>query len=123
MKDILLEPQSNTFFRNENKLYFTRSKLEYLQQKIRAVLSFQKGEWFTDSTIGIPYVPDFDLTKQDHRALLTATIQEKLMEIDEIESLVSFETDYNKHERKFYVSFIVKTTYGEELNYSTSIDM
>lgn len=122
MKDFFLNPQENTFVRKENKLYFTKDNLEYLRQKIRAVLSFQKGEWFMDSSIGIPFIPDFDLTKQDHRALLTASIQEKVMSIYGVDSLLSFDTEYNASKRQLEVSFVVKTTDGEELDYSTSIE-
>ena len=123
MNDILLNAQENTFFKSKSKLYLCRSNLEYLQQKIRIALSFQKGEWFTDSTIGLPYVPDFDISKTDHRSLLTACIQARVMQIDGIKKMLSFETEYNDTDRTLEVSFIVNTVDGQEIAYTTKLSV
>lgn len=123
MNDILLNVRENTFFKNKSKLYLCRSNLEYLQQKIRIALSFQKGEWFTDSTIGLPYVPDFDISKTDHRSLLTACIQAKVMQIDGIKKMLSFETEYNNTDRTLEVFFIVNTVDGQEIAYTTKLSV
>lgn len=122
MKDFLLNVQENTFKITNKKFNLTENKLQYLQQKIRAVLSFQQGEYFTDSNIGIPYIPDFDLTKEDHRIIIGATVQEKLMNIDGIKSLVSFDTEYDNSKRQLEISFVVKTDEDEEITYSTTIE-
>lgn len=123
MNDILLNVRENTFFKNKSKLYLCRSNLEYLQQKIRIALSFQKGEWFTDSTIGLPYVPDFDISKTDHKSLLTACIQAKVMQIDGIKKMLSFETEYNNTDRTLEVFFIVNTVDGQEIAYTTKLSV
>jgi len=123
MTDILLDTQENTFFKNKSKLYLCRNNLEYLQQKIRIALSFQKGEWFTDSNIGLPYVPEFDMSKSDHRSLLTACIQSRVMAIDGIKKLLSFDTEYNDTERILYVSFMVNTVDGQEIEYKTTLNI
>lgn len=123
MNDILLNVQENTFFKNKSKLYLCRSNLEYLQQKIRIALSFQKGEWFTDSTIGLPYVPDFDISKTDHRSLLTACIQAKVMQIDGIKKMLSFETEYDNTNRTLKVSFVVNTVEEQEIAYTTKLSV
>lgn len=123
MTDILLDTQENTFFKNKSKLYLCRNNLEYLQQKIRIALSFQKGEWFTDSNIGLPYVPEFNMSKSDHRSLLTACIQSRVMAIDGIKKLLSFDTEYNDTERILYVSFMVNTVDGQEIEYKTTLNI
>lgn len=123
MTDILLDTQENTFFKNKSKLYLCRNNLEYLQQKIRIALSFQKGEWFTDSNIGLPYVPEFDMSKSDHRSLLTACIQSRVIAIDGIKKLLSFDTEYNDTERILYVSFMVNTVDGQEIEYKTTLNI
>lgn len=123
MTDILLNTQENTFNKTNNKLLLSRNNLEYLQQKIRIALSFQKGEWFTDSTIGLPYVPDFDASKTDHRSLLTASIQARVMRIDGIKKMLSFETEYNDTDRTLEVSFMVNTADGQEIEYKTTLNI
>lgn len=123
MTDILLNAQENTFFKSKSKLYLCRSNLEYLQQKIRIALSFQKGEWFTDSDIGLPYIPDFDISKTDHRSLLTACIQARVMKIDGIKKMLSFDTDYDDNLRCLYVEFVVNTTDGQEIEYKTKLSV
>lgn len=123
MRDFLLIPNMNDFYKEKGKTILTRTNIEYYQQKIRAVLSFQKGEWFTDATIGIPYIGSFDLSKSEHRSLIISSIKSKILNIDGIDSIISFNTEYDKAKRKLMVSFVVKSSDNEEITYSSEIGM
>ena len=70
MKDFMLTPNydedtKNKFNLVKGKMTLTPTNLDYYTQKIRACLSFQLGEYFTDSTIGLPYIPDFGMSKTE----------------------------------------------------------
>ena len=123
MRDFLLIPNMNDFYKEKGKTILTRTNIEYYQQKIRAVLSFQKGEWFTDATIGIPYIGSFYLSKSEHRSLIISSIKSKILNIDGIDSIISFNTEYDKAKRKLMVSFVVKSSDNEEITYSSEIGM
>ena len=123
MRDFLLVPNMNDFYKEKGKTMLTRTNIEYYQQKIRAVLSFQKGEWFTDSTIGVPYIGAFELSKSEHRTLIISSIKSKILNIDGIESIESFNADYIGSERKLKVDFVAKTVDKEEIRYSSELDM
>jgi len=69
MRSLAIEPHGNNFARNGRQLRFTESRLEYLQQKVRNVLSLFAGEWYLDGSLGIPYIPTTD-GKAAHRSIL-----------------------------------------------------
>lgn len=123
MRDFLLVPNINDFYKEKGKTFLTRTNIEYYQQKLRAVLSFQKGEWFTDSTIGVPYIGAFELSKNEHRSLIISSIKSKILGVEGIESILSFNADYIASERKLKVDFVAKTVDNEEISYSSELDL
>lgn len=124
MKDILLDELKHTIHKKNGKTYLSRSNTEYLAQKIKIVLSFQRGEWFTDSELGLPYIPlNEDMSKTEHRALLTACIQDKVNKINGVKNITFFETNYIENERKLAVRLIVNTVEGEEITYENKLNL
>ena len=112
MRSLAIEPHGNNFARNGRQLRFTESRLEYLQQKVRNVLSLFAGEWYLDGSLGIPYIPTTD-GKAAHRSILESRIQTKLMAIKGMRKLRRFTTGFDPCERTFTVSFVVETDAGE----------
>ena len=123
MRDFLLIPNMNDFYKEKGKTMLTITNIEYYQQKIRAVLSFQKGEWFTDSRIGVPYIPAFDVGKAEHRTLIISSIKGKILGIEGIESVEDFNADYDSSKRKLNVSFVAKTVDKQEIRYNTAYNV
>lgn len=121
MKDIMLDELKYTILKKKGKMFLSRNNTEYLAQKLKIVLSFQKGEWFTDSNIGLPYIPQEDMTKADHRALISACIQAKVNSIQGIKNITFFETNYDASQRKLQVRLICNTVEGEEIIYDNTI--
>lgn len=117
MKDFLLNSTNDGFFRNGNKFSFTNNNLDYYKQKIFIVLSFQKGEYFLDNTIGIPYIPDFDTDKTVHRSLIENAIQNAVVNIDGIKKFNSFETEFDNRNRLLNIEFSVSTKDNELIEY------
>lgn len=122
MIDFLLEKNKNSFYRNGN-LFSLTDPSEYLEQKIRTTLSIQLGEFFIDNSIGIPYIPDFDSTKNEYRDLLLSIIQVKIMQIEGIKKLINFETATDNRTRKLNISFTAGTINDGEIEFSKELSI
>ena len=114
MRSIAVEPHGNNFQRKGRQLRFTETRLEYLQQKVRSVLSIFLGEWYLDTSLGLPYIPATD-GKIAHRSILESRAQTKIMAINGIRKLNSFTTEYDPRERTFSIRFIAETDAGDLL--------
>jgi len=114
MRSLAVDPHGNNFLRNNRQLRHTESRLEYLQQKVRTVLSLFLGEWFLDVSIGIPYIPTTD-NRSAHRRLIESRVQTKIMAIDGIRRLHSFATEFDPRDRTFSVRFVAETDSGDTL--------
>ena len=114
MKSLALNPQSNSFIRENHRFRFTKSNLEYLAQRVRSVISIFLGEWFLDRTLGIPYIPQTDL-KRGHRALLETALRTKITAIKGIRKLTSFESVYEPGERKLSIDLIAESDSNETI--------
>ena len=126
MKDFMLVPNydedtKNKFNIIKGKMMLTPTNLDYYMQKIRACLSFQLGEYFTDSTIGLPYIPDFSTSKTEHRNILLSSIQKKINELDFVKKLLTFNSDYDSINRRLDVRFTALTIDNIEIAYSDSL--
>ena len=113
MKSLLVEPHGNNFLRGGSgrTLGHTASRLQYLQQKTRSVLSLFLGEWFLDTSLGLPYIPETD-SRAAHRALLEGMMQARIMEIDGITRLARFEAEFDPSSRSLSASFVAETDAG-----------
>jgi hypothetical protein len=101
---------------------FTENRLEYLQQKVRSVLSLFFGEWYLDTSLGIPYIPATD-SKIAHRFLIESRVQTKLMAIKGITKLIYFTPEYKSNERILSISFAAETDSGEILEMEEAWNM
>ena len=114
MKSLALKPQSNTFIRENNRLTFTKTNLDYLTLKVHSVISIFLGEFFIDQTLGIPYIPNDD-NKGAHRTLIESALKTKITAVEGINKITYFYSTLNKKDRQLLVDFIAETEAGEEL--------
>jgi hypothetical protein len=108
LKGLLLEQQSNKFAVEDHRWRFSKTRLEYMAQKIRHTISVFRGEWFMDRTIGIPYVPGEDVEKNMHRRMIETALQVRIGEIEGVEKFVSFSSNQDKATRILTVAFTVQ---------------
>jgi hypothetical protein len=112
MKDFLIEEQGNKFVITDKKMQYTKSNLQYLQQKVRCVVSLFLGEWFLDKTLGIPYIPTTD-NKIEHQPLIETALHTKITGIKGIKKLIRFDPVFNRSMRTLTVTFTAQTDSGE----------
>jgi hypothetical protein len=121
MKDLLLEQHSNKFTVEDHRWRFTKTRLEYLAQKIRHTISIFKKEWFLDRTIGIPYIPDEDVEKDMHRRMIETDLQVRIGEVNGVSKFILFKSNLDNATRILTVDFAVQLDTGE--TYSDSVDI
>ena len=92
-------------------------------ERLQHILLFRELEFPLKDIKAIINSPDFDISKTDHRSLLTACIQARVMQIDGIKKMLSFETEYNDTDRTLEVSFMVNTVDGQEIAYTTKLSV
>ena len=119
MKDILIEQRSNNFVVENNRWRFTKTRLEYIAQKIRHTISIFQGEWFLDKSIGIPYIPGDDVGKDMHRRMIETALQVRIGEIDGVEKFLAFSSSMDRATRTLTINFTVQIDTGEK--YSDSV--
>jgi hypothetical protein len=120
MKSFAINPLSNDFIREGNLIRYTKDDLEHLTLMVRHELSLFLGEWFVDTSKGLPYIPDEDSGKMAHRVLLETAMRSKITSITGIKRLRSFVPELDKRQRVYRVSFSADTDYGE---LTTSVDL
>jgi hypothetical protein len=111
MKSIAIDPQSNTFIRENGRMRYTKDELEHLVLVVRHELSLFLGEWFMDNTKGIPYQPK-SARKSNHRVLLETALRTKITSITGVKRLTEFTPRYDKRERLLEVEFSAETDFG-----------
>jgi hypothetical protein len=121
MKDLLLEQHGNKLVVEDHRWRFTKTRLEYLAQKIRHTISIFKGEWFLDRTIGITYIPDEDVEKDMHRRMIETDLQVRIGEVNGVSKFISFTSNLDKAARILTVDFTVQLDTGE--SYSDSVNI
>lgn len=98
---------------NSGKMLLLSTFQELVQQRLSIKLKTYKGEWWLDTTFGIPYRDTGDgkaiigkgFTKADIDALYISAIRED----SDVQSIEYFRTEYNPIFRTYSLSFEVKT--------------
>lgn len=94
-----------------NDLYLV-SEREYLLQKISIVLQFFFGEWYLDTSVGLPLYQILFVKKPDV-ATIDAMIKKAILDIDGVTELSSYSSRYDSTTREFFVETEIKTIYGD----------
>jgi hypothetical protein len=111
MKSIAIDPKTANFVRENGRLCYTKTDLEFLAQVIQHELSIFLGEWYMDTAKGLPYHPQ-GIKKSEHRTVLEMALRAKLVGIKGIKRVKSFIPHFDKRERLYEVVFIVETEVG-----------
>ncbi len=109
MFDILIDKNGNFVQNSEEKNAFelTSTTAAYVSQKIRILLKTFLGEYYLDTTIGMPYWDMVD--KNPNLKVLQATMKDAILAIDGVSELTSFTMSYTGSSRKLTINFTVKT--------------
>lgn len=84
---------------------------ERVAQQIKVKLLTFLGEWFLDTTWGVPYL-EYILVKQPNQELIKQILSEQISSVDDVKSLNALELDYQAKVRTLIVNYEVSTEYG-----------
>jgi CRISPR/Cas system CSM-associated protein Csm3 (group 7 of RAMP superfamily) len=111
MKSIAIDPKSANFMRENGRMRYTKTPLEFMAQVIRHELSLFLGEWFLDTGKGLPYLPP-TARKSEHRTILETALRARLISIKGVKKVIYFTPRYDKRERLYQAAFAVETDAG-----------
>lgn len=94
---------------------------EATAQNVRTRLELLQGEWFLDTSAGVPYLQNDYVAKAitDKPADLAfseAAVQQEILDTDGVDSLDGFASQFNRDTRLFSVQATVKTEFGTTEN-------
>ena len=84
---------------------------ERVAQQIKVKLLTFLGEWFLDTTWGVPYL-EYILVKQPNQELIKQILSEQILSVDDVKSLNALELDYQDKVRTLIINYEVSTEYG-----------
>lgn len=84
---------------------------ERVAQQIKVKLLTFLGEWFLDTTWGVPYL-EYILVKQPNQELIKQILSEQILSVDDVKSLNALELDYQVKVRILIINYEVSTEYG-----------
>lgn len=84
---------------------------ERVAQQIKVQLLTWLGEWFLDTTHGVPYL-DYILVKNPNLELIRQTFRDQILLVDDVEDVTDIEVSYNARTREVTVEYTAATEYG-----------
>lgn len=110
MKDFLLDESGDVVIKG-NDIRYTADSATLLAQKLRMVLSTNKGEWKFDTEEGINY--RLILVKNPDYDQIISTIQDGIHQVDETLRLKSY--NFKRDGRKLTIDLVISTQTNEEI--------
>lgn len=108
--DILLDRQTHDIMPTGYDLPLVKG-VDLIRQRLKQRLLLILGEWFLDTSIGLPWFQELSqkgISQSRVRSLLIRQINET----EGVSELVEFELDFNSNSRSLLVQFRVVTPFG-----------
>ena len=106
MIDLKLDSQHDLLFKDGKLVLVGGANL--VAQRIKITLLTFLGEWFMDTTIGVPYLEQV-LIKPADKTKLENIFRKKILSVDGVKKILSIDTLINRAERTLQVEFTVET--------------
>jgi len=110
MSDLVIDPTTGDLQILNGDLSLT-SGIDGIAQNIRIRLNFFLGEWFLDTSQGMPYFQNV-LVKQPNSQAIRAIFRKAILTTPGVLSVTNLELDLDNSLRKLSVSFQAETTDG-----------
>ena len=107
--DIQIDDNFDLMITN-NSLNLTRGS-DAIRQHLRTKLSLFLGEWFLDTTIGVPWFRDV-LVKNPNFVVIQDMIKDQILSTPGVLTLEKFNFDYISGTRNLSLDFTVSSTEG-----------
>ena len=84
---------------------------ERVAQQIQITLRFWLGEWFLNTTDGVPYL-EYILVKQPNMAHIRQILTEQIQSVEGVNAVTDMELTFDQRERSLLVEYTADTGYG-----------
>lgn len=111
MKDIALDPTTGDLLLENFDLQLVDGR-DQIAQNLAIRLRFILGEWFLDTTAGVPYYDDFFI-KAPNQIRIESVLKEEILDTRGVDQILSFTSTFNAQRRIYSVTFSVSTIRGE----------
>lgn len=109
--DILLEKETNDLQLSGGDLVLV-ADFGAIEQEIAIRLAFVFGEWFLDTTAGLPYFDNI-LVKSPNLAAIRTIFMDEILASAGVKGVLSLSLDFDRQERSLTVTFSVNTDLGK----------
>jgi hypothetical protein len=93
---------------------------DVVAQKLRNTLRTVLGEWYLDTTHGVDYFGAI-LIKGAQQARVESELREKILGVEGVAELTSFQAEYDETRRRFRLVFSVRTDSGVAVSVSVAV--
>lgn len=109
MSDILLDPKTGDIAMVGCSPVLTTNLAELVAQRLHIRLNTFEGEWFYDSSVGVPYFQDI-LINRFNKYIIDNTIRRIILETEDVINLLKYEGVFNPELRVYEITYSVEIT-------------
>jgi len=108
--DLALDKTTHDLVFKNNDLALVRDA-DKLVQKLKQRLLFFQGDWFLDTSAGLPYFSDI-FVKQPNINDVDSIFKVEIVETEDVQELLSFTSSFENDVRKYSLKFSVGSPFG-----------
>ena len=116
MNDLKLDEVSHDLVITNSDLSLLNNEAQVSKQTLKINLLTYQGEWFTDTTLGLPYLQEI-FKKGTGKKYIDTLYQTTILGSYNIDSIIDFQSTLD-FERKYTLSFSAYTTDGEIISFN-----
>lgn len=113
---LALDPATNDLHLDEAGALIVVSDAEAVGQHVRQRLMTYRGEWFLDTTAGVPWLQEI-MGRAYDPALAEATVKAEILDTDGVSAIEAFSVAFSRDVRALNIRDVsVLTTYDESVS-------
>lgn len=109
--DLALDPDTMAPFVVDGDLALIEEQIDQTAQALRLELKLVAGEWFLDTTRGVDYFETV-FVKGTQQARVESEFRDRILSVDGVRSLKTFQADFDPATRRFRLRFSVDSIAG-----------
>lgn len=110
MLDLALNAKSHDIVLRDGDMLLI-DNAERVAQQIKIQLLTFYGEWYLDTTWGVPYM-EYILVKNPNFTIIRQIFREQILSVDDVESVESLDVEYDAQTRTMTLVYSATTSYG-----------
>jgi hypothetical protein len=119
--DLAIDIDTNDLSFKNSDLYFINN-INYVRQKLKIRLQWFLGEWFLNTTLGLPYFTEI-LTKKPNRIAIVDYFKKVILETEGVQSLDNFSIEFGNIKNRIVQIIFTATTSYSRINFDEMINI